>query len=114
MTKSKRLLSTKRWADLKAVYPTLSDVVRLAKRKLHSLWMGIDDQDDGKQALSCFEDYCRAMAAMNKRRADLAQYQGRNDDSDIEALEKRLDTAKTKAADAHQTFFEQSTDWARV
>lgn len=78
--------------------------MRLAKRKLRALWMGIDDQDDGKQALSCFEDYCRTMAAMNKRRADLAKSQGRNGDGDIEALEKRLDTSKIKATEAHQTF----------
>lgn len=100
----KDIIKHKRWADLKAVYPTLSDVVRLAKRKLRALWMGIDDQDDGKQALSCFEDYCRTMAAMNKRRADLAKSQGRNGDGDIEALEKRLDTSKIKATEAHQTF----------
>ena len=100
----RHLIQTKQWNDLRGVYPTLPDVIRLAKRKLRSLWMGVDDSGDGKKALSCFEEYCRCMSAVNKRRTELAKAKARGDDADMEAQQKRLNSAKDKAAEAHMTF----------
>lgn len=99
------LIAAKNWTGLREVYPTLADVIRLAKRKLRALWMGVDEQANGKQALNALDEYCRAMAAVNKRRNDLTKASGR-DEADLEAMEKKLQAAKGKAAEAHQVYLD--------
>ncbi|WP_282287960.1 helicase HerA domain-containing protein [Pseudomonas sp. PS02302] len=102
----REIIAGKRWDELREIYPTLTDVVRLAKRKLRALWMGVDDHGNGKSALACLDEYCRLMGSINKRRTDIGKARGRGAGEDLEALEKRLEAAKGKAAEAHQVYLD--------
>lgn len=95
------MMEARNWAGLREVYPTLADVIGFAKRKLKALWMGIEDKDNGRAALTAFDEYCRSMAAVNQLRTKLAK-SGAKDDEDMERLQKRMETAK--AFDTHATF----------
>lgn len=99
----REMMEARDWAALREVYPTLGDVISLAKRKLKALWMGIEDKDNGRQALSAFDEYCRTMAALNQLRMKLNK-SGAKSDEDIERLQKRLDAAREKAFETHATF----------
>ena len=99
----REMMEARDWAALREVYPTLGDVISLAKRKLKALWMGIEDKDNGRQALSAFDEYCRTMAALNQLRMKLSK-SGAKSDEDIERLQKRLDAAREKAFETHATF----------
>lgn len=97
------LMEARDWSGLRDVYPTLGDVISLAKRKLKALWMGIEDKDNGRQALSAFDEYCRAMGALNQLRMKLNK-SGAKSDEDIERLQKRMEAVKEKAFETHATF----------
>jgi hypothetical protein len=99
----KAMMEARDWGALREVYPALSDVIALAKRKLKALWMGIDDKDAGKQALACFDEYCRAMSAMNALRTKIHKASGTADD-EMDRLQKRLESAKAKCLETHAQF----------
>lgn len=99
----KEMMAQRNWGGLREVYPSLSDVINLAKRKLKALWMGIEDKDHGRQALSAFDDYARSMAAINQLRVKLNKANIR-DDEESQRLEKRMTAAKEKAIETHATF----------
>ncbi|CAG9260966.1 conserved hypothetical protein [Burkholderia diffusa] len=97
------LTEARNWSGLREVYPTLGDVISFAKRKLKALWMGIEDKDNGRQALSAFDEYCRSMAAVNQLRGKLSKSSSK-DEEETSRLQKRLDTAKEKAFETHANF----------
>lgn len=99
----RELMEARNWSALREVYPTLGDVISLAKRKLKALWMGIEDKDNGRQALSAFDEYCRSMATVNQLRTKLNK-SGAMSSEDIDRLQKRLEAAKEKAFETHATF----------
>lgn len=99
----RELSKAQNWKELREVYPTLEDVISFAKRKLKALWMGVEDKDSGKQALSTFDEYCRVMGSVNTLRTKMNK-SGSKDDVELEKLQKRMETAKAKAVEAHQTF----------
>ena len=99
----REMMEARNWSCLRKVYPTLADVISFAKRKLKALWMGIEDNDNGRAALTAFDEYCRSMASLNQLRMKLAK-SGSKDDEDIERLQKRMEAAKAKAFDTHATF----------
>lgn len=101
----KQLIEARNWAALREVYPSLADVISLAKRKLKALWKGIEDKNAGRNALSAFDDYCRAMAAVNQARMRSSRASA-NGDEDMERLAAKLATAKDKATDAHRIFLD--------
>jgi hypothetical protein len=99
----REMTEARNWAGLREVYPTLADVIGFAKRKLKALWMGIEDKDNGRQALSAFDEYCRAMADVNKVRVRLGKAEAAASD-ETDRLHKRLEAAKAKAFEAHAKF----------
>ncbi|WP_434716310.1 hypothetical protein [Paraburkholderia sp. A3RO-2L] len=99
----RQMIEAQDWESFFRVYPTLPDVIRLAKRKLKALWMGIDDEDKGSHALSAFDDFCRSMNAITQLRTKLAKSKAK-DDGDLDALQKRMEAAKMKALETHATF----------
>lgn len=101
----RQMMEARDWTGLRDVYPALSDVINFAKRKLKALWMGIEDKDNGRKALSAFDDYCRAMAAHHQLRAKAYKMDVKSDE-DLARLEKRLEAAKSKALEAHTTFLD--------
>jgi hypothetical protein len=99
----REMTESRNWAGLREVYPTLGDVISLAKRKLKALWMGIEDKDNGRQALSAFDEYCRSMTAVSQLRTKLNK-SGTKGDEELSLLQKRLEAAKTKALETHAAF----------
>lgn len=99
----REMIETRNWAGLRDVYPTLGDVIGFAKRKLKALWMGIEDKDNGRHALSAFDEYCRSMAAINQLRTKLNK-SGAKGDEEIDRLQKRMEGYKGKAIEAHSVF----------
>lgn len=100
----RRLFDERNWAALREVYPSLGDVIAYAKRKLKSLWMGIDDKDGGRNALGAFDEYCKTMQSVNQLRTKRQKASG--NDEELERLEKRMVAAKDKALTAYTTFLE--------
>ena len=88
------------WQSLRECYPTLNDVVTLGTRKLKALWLGIEDKNDGKKALSAFDDFCRSAGQLNSLRTKMSKA---NKD-DIDKLEAKLETAKSQALDCYSEF----------
>ncbi|MFC6478643.1 hypothetical protein ACFQDN_22000 [Pseudomonas asuensis] len=97
------LIDRKDWNGLRDVYPTIGDVILFAKRKLRALWQGLEDKDEGKQALTAMDEYCRTMAAINQIRTKQNKTSDSNEE-EIERLQKRLDAAKAKAIEAHTNY----------
>jgi len=90
-------------------YPGLEDVVRLAKRKLKSMWIGVDDTPPaapgtpgekttgaGRAALTAFDNACKAMARASsaKRKAVTVE---KAVGVEVEDLRKAAESAKTAA-----------------
>lgn len=99
----RELMEARNWSALREIYPTLADVITFAKRKLKALWMGIEDKDNGRQALSAFDEYCRSMGAINQLRTKLNKAGAKGDD-DLDRLQKRMEAAKAKAIESHAVF----------
>ena len=99
----REMTENRNWAGLREVYPTLGDVISFARRKLKALWMGLEDKDNGRQALAAFDDYCKAMNALNQLRIKLGKTSTKNEE-EMERLQKRMETVKSKAFETHATF----------
>lgn len=99
----RELMEARNWSALREIYPTLADVITFAKRKLKALWMGIEDKDNGRQALSAFDEYCRSMGAINQLRTKLNKAGAKSDD-ELDRLQKRMEAAKAKALETHAVF----------
>jgi len=97
------LLDRRDWSGLREIYPSLNDVINFARRKLKALWMGIEDKDNGRKALSAFDDFCRAMATLNGQRLKLNKT---GDSAEIERLEKRIDASRDKAREAFEMYLD--------
>jgi hypothetical protein len=95
------MTAARNWADLNRCYPTLRDVVTFATRKLKALWGGFEDRGDGRQALNAFDDYTRAVAAMQRTRSSTART---SNEVDKAQMEEKLQKAKEKALDAYRAF----------
>lgn len=100
-----QLIERQDWAGLREVYPTLQDVITLARRKLKALWMGIEDKDEGRQVLTAFDELCRVMASLNQRRMKNASQA--SSDEELAQLDSKLGSIKTKAAESFTTFLER-------
>lgn len=84
------------WNTLRATYPTLDDVIRMAKRKLRALYMVVEDSGKGAAVLSAFDAYCRTMRSFKSSAASV-----RNKAEPTDEDHKRLAAAKDKARQAH-------------
>lgn len=100
----RELFEQRNWTGLREVYPSIGDVITFAKRKLKALWMGIEDKDTGRNALAAFDDYCKAMSGMNQLRMKLTRSGGNGNDEELQKLEKRMESSKSKALEAYTTF----------
>lgn len=96
----KSYFDKKDWKSLRECYPTLNDVVSLGTRKLKALWLGIEDKNDGRKALSAFEDFCRTASQLNSIRTKMSK--ANNDD--IDKLESKLEKSKTQALEYYTEF----------
>lgn len=100
-----QLIEQQDWAGLREVYPTLSDVITLARRKLKALWMGTEDKEEGRQVLTTFDEFCRTMATLNQRRIKNAG-QAQSDEM-LAQLDSKLAVIKGKALDGFALFLER-------
>lgn len=105
----REIIARQDWSALRQVYPTLTDVIRLGKRKLKALWMGIDDGEPGKRSLSAFDEYCRTMQQLNRARSRHNAASSKMDTDEVERLEKKLVALRDKAKEAHSLFLEEMT-----
>lgn len=96
----------KDWNALNQCYPTLNDVVNFARRKLRALWGQIEDKGDGKQALVAYEEYSRAVAALNKLRTSYSKTADPEQKAD---LEQKMEKAKEKALDTYKIYLDNMT-----
>ena len=101
----KAMTEQRDWAGLREIYPSIADVILFGKRKLKALWLGVEDKDNGRAALGAFDEYCKAMQAVNQIRSKLGGASGKSDE-EIEKLEKRLTGAKAKASETHALFLD--------
>ncbi|MGP0172708.1 helicase HerA domain-containing protein [Pseudomonas sp. NCHU5208] len=101
----KQLIEAHDWNGLRQVYPTLHDVTTLARRKLKALWMGIEDKEDGRQVLTAFDEFCRVMATLNKRRMKNATQAA--DEAELAQLDSKLGSIKIRALDGFSTFLDR-------
>jgi hypothetical protein len=100
---ARALVESRNWDALRKTYPHLADVVRLAKRKLKALWLGVDDSGQpGRAAMSAFDDCARAMAQLNKTRASMAKMGTGGED--VSPLEKRVEASKARAIEAFTSY----------
>jgi len=95
------LQSRQDWDTLRATYPTLDDVIRMAKRKLRALYLMVEDSGKGAAVLSAFDAYCRSMRAFKASTTAL-----RNKNSPTDDDQKRLAVAKEKALEAHAAYLD--------
>lgn len=96
----KSYYDNKDWTSLRACYPTLNDVVSLGTRKLKALWLGIEDKNNGRKALSAFDDFCRTASQLNSIRTKLSK----SNNDDIDKLQSKLEKAKSQALDYYSEF----------
>jgi hypothetical protein len=95
------LQSRQDWDTLRATYPTLDDVIRMAKRKLRALYLMVEDSGKGATVLSAFDAYCRSMRAFKSSTTAL-----RNKISPTDDDQNRLAVAKEKALEAHAAYLD--------
>lgn len=100
-----RLIEQQDWAGLQQVYPTLQDVITVARRKLKALWMGIEDKDEGRQVLTAFDEFCKVMGNLNQRR--LKNASKASDDTELAELDSKLGSIKMRALDGFGTFLDR-------
>ena len=98
---AKVLMENRDWNAIRQCYPHLSDVVTLAKRKLKALWLGVEDQGQGRAAMSAFDDCSRAMSSLHATQKKINKAQS---GEDLSPLLKRADNAKAKAIEAFATY----------
>lgn len=101
----RQLIEQQNWPGLREVYPTITDLITLARRKLKALWMGIEDKDEGRQVLTLFDDFCRTMSTLNTRRMKNASQA--KDDAMLAQLDQRLTKVKAQALEGFELFLEK-------
>lgn len=95
------LQASQDWNTLRATYPTLDDVIRMAKRKLRALYLMVEDSGKGAAVISAFDAYCRTMRSFKSSAASLRNKAEPTDDD-----QKRLAAAKDKALQAHAAYLD--------
>ena len=100
-SQAKALMENRDWNAIRECYPHLSDVLSLAKRKLKALWLGVEDQGQGRAVMSAFDECSRAMSALRsaQKKINLA---GSYDD--VSPMMKRVENSKAKAIEAFSAY----------
>ncbi|WP_241136768.1 ATP-binding protein [Achromobacter insuavis] len=101
------LFERRDWAGLRELYPSLADVISIGRRKLKALWVGIEDKDAGRQSLTAFDEFCRAMGAVHQARTKANKAGASGGAADQDALEKKAGAAKDKAIEAFKNFLDR-------
>jgi hypothetical protein len=90
------IVRSRRWADLKAYYPTLRDVISYAERKLKAMSIGSDNR-----AVNALERVEQSLSRLN---AANTKYGKASNDEEVGKLEKQIANEREKAIEAYCDF----------